>query len=98
MDKIMENNMDSKMDTMVDIHLSLPEEMLAELDSASQELGVKRAHLLRRAISTLLKDLEKERIAREMIKYSEEMADRSGDFVKETEGHVKRRLLEETEW
>ena len=81
-----------------DVHLTIPKELLAELDGAARERGLRRVQFLREVIVDHLRRRKAERVAREMAGYAEEMAGESGDFVAETGRHVARRLLRETEW
>ena len=53
---------------------------------------------MRRLIADFLDRLEKDRTGRSMREYADAMADRSADFVRETDAHTLTRLLEETEW
>ena len=86
------------LDKSVDIHVALPRGMLAALDEEARGRGVRRAHLLREAITEFLRRLEAERTEREMVSYAEQMGEESGEFVGETEPHVAERLLRDTEW
>jgi len=86
------------MENNADIHLSLPEHVLVDLDRLAQQRGVRRAHLLREVIAEYLTRMETERIEQEMKEYAEVLAPHSGEFVRETEAHTVQRLLEETEW
>ena len=81
-----------------DIHLKLPEALLASLEREAQHQGLPRAHLLREAVTEYLARAEAERIDRELEAYVEEMAPYSGEFVAETDAHTVERLLRETEW
>jgi len=86
------------MDKSVDIHLTLPEGLLAALDREARERGLRRAQLLREVVADFLRRLEAERTGREMASYADQMAEDSGEFVGETGPHVARRLLKDTEW
>jgi metal-responsive CopG/Arc/MetJ family transcriptional regulator len=98
MDIRMEARSDTSVDKTVDLHVSLPMDLIAQLDRVAGERRVKRVQVLREAVADYLKRLEAERVGREMKTYADEMAAHSGDFVRETSDHVKRRLLRETEW
>jgi len=82
----------------VDIHVALPRGLLAALDEEARGRGVRRAQLLREAVTEFLRRLETERTEREMASYANKMSEGSGEFVAETEPHVAERLLRGTEW
>jgi len=86
------------MSRTANLHLLIPEELLAEIDRVARERGIRRAHLLREMTADCLRRGREERDAREMQAYAEGMGEASGDFVREAEPHVVRRLLRETEW
>ena len=81
-----------------DLHLKLPEPLLAGLEREARYQGLPRAHLLREAVAEYLTRAEAKHIADEMAAYVEEMAPYSGEFVAETDEHVTELLLRETEW
>jgi hypothetical protein len=84
--------------TIIDIHLTLSEELLASLEKEARERRLPRAHLLREAVAEYLARAEAARVRREMETYAEELAPNSGEFIADTDAHVVQRLLEETEW
>ena len=86
------------MEKKMDIHISLPNEVLERLNQIAREHRVTRALLVREAVTEYLNRKEAERIQREMTRYVEALADDSGDFVAETEAHTVRRLLRDTKW
>lgn len=86
------------MDNTTDLHLMLPKELLADLTRLAKERRVKRAQLIRQALTEFIERLRAERVADEMAKYADAMGESSGDFVRETDEHAVSRLLRETEW
>ena len=86
------------MERVADVHLTLPEELVASMDALALQRGVRRAHLVREALAEYIDRAEKERIRQEMQAYVEALAPYSSEFVLETEAHVVQRLLEATEW
>ena len=90
--------MDVPVDAVAEIHLTLSEKLLAELDRIARSRGVRRAHVLREAVVGYLERLEAERVEREMAEYVDALAPYSGEFVAETEEHTMEMLLRETEW
>ncbi len=81
-----------------DIHISLPDSTLESLDSLAKERRVRRIHLVREAIEEYLRRSEAERVQRRMEQYVEALADRSKEFIAETDAHTVSRLLKETKW
>lgn len=81
-----------------DIHLSVPEDLLAGLDRVARQSGMRRAHIMREAIVNYLRRIDLEEIEREMHDYVEALAPFSGEFVKETDSYTVQHLLRETEW
>ncbi len=98
MDTIMVKKLDTSMDRILELHVTLPEELLAGLDRIANERRVKRTSIVREAITSYLDRIESERIEREMEAYVEALAPHSGEFVAETEPDTMERLLSETEW
>ena len=102
----LEYNMERKSDTwleiiverITDVHLTLPEYLVAGLDRMARQRGIQRAPLVREVIAAYLTGVEAERIAQEMSEYVEALAPYSDEFVRETDAHTVQRLLEETEW
>jgi metal-responsive CopG/Arc/MetJ family transcriptional regulator len=90
--------MDSTADATTDLHVALPDSLVAGLDRLALERGVRRVHVLREAVTDYLVRTEAERLAEEMRAYADEMADASPEFVAETEPDTVRRLLRDTEW
>ncbi len=80
-----------------EIHLKLPEPLVADLEKEARYRGLPRAHLLGEAVAQYLARAEAERIGREMAAYAEELGPDSGEFVAETDAYTVQRLLEETE-
>jgi len=85
-------------DPMKDLHLTLPDPLAEEMDRLATDLGETRNGLMRRALEELLASERKRNLAREMKAYAERMAEESGEFVKETEAIVTRKILKETRW
>jgi predicted transcriptional regulator len=106
MDYSVEDTMDTQnprfvdgiMDKSADLHLTLPKRLLADLSRLAKERNVKRAQLIRQALTEFIERLRAERVAEEMTKYADAMGESSGGFVRETDEHVVNRLLRETEW
>lgn len=86
------------MQRAADVHLSLPEDLLASLDRVARQRGMGRAHLMREAIGEYLRRTEVEDIEREMKAYVEALAPFSEEFVNEMESETAERLLRETQW
>ena len=86
------------MSRTADLHLLIPEEFLVEIDLVARERGIRRTQLLREMIVDSLRRWREEQDAGDMRAYAEEMGEASGEFVREAEPHVVRRLLRETEW
>jgi metal-responsive CopG/Arc/MetJ family transcriptional regulator len=86
------------MDKTTDLHLMLPKKLLADLTRLAKEREVKRAQLIRQALTEFIERLRAERVAEEMTMYADAMGESSADFVRETDEHVVSRLLRETEW
>lgn len=86
------------MEKTADVHLSLPEELVANLDELASQRGMRRAHLVREVIAEYLEQVEAERIEQEMKDYVEALAPQSAEFVRETEAHTLQHLLDTTEW
>ena len=84
------------MDKVRGLRLTLPRSLLSGLDRVARERLVTRARLLREAVAEFLKRCEAERVPREMVAYVEDMAEHSGDFVRETDAHTVDRLLRDT--
>jgi metal-responsive CopG/Arc/MetJ family transcriptional regulator len=82
----------------MDIHLTLPEALLREIDRAAKARGLKRAAALRLAAEELLRRWERERTDEEMRACVRETAAASGEWVRLTARDNRRRLLEETAW
>ena len=83
---------------MKDLHLNLPDDLAEETDRLASDLGETRNGIVRRALENLLDAERKRRLASEMKKYAESMADGSGEFVKETASSVSAKILKETRW
>jgi predicted transcriptional regulator len=83
---------------MKDLHLTLSDSLAEEAARLAADLGETRNGLLRRALEELIASERKRRIASEMKSYAENMAARSGEFVKETRAVVARKILQETRW
>jgi len=98
MDILTDEKTSMNMDRVVDIHLSLPVSLLRDFDRAASARRLRRAQLLRQVIAEFLAAEERSRTTAEMRAYAEEMADRSSDFVRETDEHTTERLLRETQW
>ncbi len=83
---------------MKDLHLTLPDSLADEADRLALELGETRNGLLKRAIEEFIASERKRKLALEMKEYAESMARHSGEFVKETDAAVSRKILKETRW
>ncbi len=83
---------------MKDLHVTLPDSLAEEADRLASDLGETRNGLVRRALEELIASERKRRIAADMKNYAERMAPRSGEFVKETQVAVARKILKETRW
>jgi len=66
---------------MKNLHVTLPDEMVARLDRLTAIEESSRAALVREAVQTFLTSKERELEAREMHLYANEMADLSREFV-----------------
>lgn len=86
------------MDPTTDLHVALPDDLVAGLDRLAKERGKRRVQVLREAVAEYLVRTEAERLTAEMKAYADDMAEHSGEFVAESEEHTVARLLEETEW
>ena len=86
------------MNKFQEIHLALPQTLLAGLDRAARDRGVRRVSLVREALASYLDQIESERRDREMENYAEALAPHSGEFVAESDQHTVEQLLSETEW
>ncbi len=86
------------MDKTTDIHISLPDALLENLDRHARECQVTRVQLVREAVTEYLSRKEAERVQREMSRYVDALADCSDDFIAETDAHTVQRLLRETKW
>lgn len=86
------------MENLADIHLTLPEGLVANLDKLARGRGVRRSQLLREAVADYLNRMEAERIDREMYEYADALGPHSAEFVRETEAHTMERLMETAEW
>ena len=86
------------MDATADIHISLPRDLLTELDHAARARGLRRVGLVRALIEDYLREAEQQRKDHEMYRYAEELAPASGEFIRETDDLTVTRLLRETEW
>ena len=92
----MDSAMDRTTDTTTDLHVALPNSMVAGLDRLAHERGVRRVQVLREAVTDYLVRTEAERLAQEMRAYADEMADASTEFVAETEIDTVRGLLRDS--
>jgi predicted transcriptional regulator len=90
--------MDNKLDGTTDLHVALPNALVADLDRLARERGVRRVHVLREAVAEYVVRAEAERVAAEMRAYVADLADAGGEFVAETEAHTVERMLREVEW
>lgn len=86
------------MGTTTDLHVALPDNLVAGLDRLAEERGQRRVQVLREAVAEYLVRTEAERLVADMRAYVDEMAEHSGEFVAESDVHTVARLLEETEW
>jgi predicted transcriptional regulator len=94
----MEDSPEQAMATSTDLHVALPDNLVAGLDRLAEERGQRRVQVLREAVAEYLVRTEAERLVAEMQAYADEMAGHSGEFVAESGEHAAARLLEETEW
>jgi metal-responsive CopG/Arc/MetJ family transcriptional regulator len=85
-------------DTTTDLHVALPDSLVAGLDALAHERGVRRVQVLREAVADYLVRTEAERTAELMRGYVEEMGEASAELVAETEAATLTRLLRDTEW
>jgi len=90
--------MASRMDTVTDLHIALPDDLISGLDRIARERGLRRVQVIREAVADYLIRSEAERLADEMTAYAERMADHSAEFTMETDADAILRLLRETEW
>ena len=86
------------MDASTDLHIVLPESLVAGLDRLAQERGQRRVQVLREAVAEYLVYAEAQRLTAEMQAYVADMAEHSDAFVAENETHTMARLLESTQW
>jgi metal-responsive CopG/Arc/MetJ family transcriptional regulator len=83
---------------MKDLHVNLPDSLAEEADRLASDLGETRNGLVRRALEDLIASERKRKIASEMKEYAESMAEASGEFIRETDDEVSRKILRETRW
>jgi metal-responsive CopG/Arc/MetJ family transcriptional regulator len=86
------------MEKTTDIHISLPDCLIENLDRLARERRVRRAHLVREAVAGFLSRVEAEQIQRQMAEYVEALSGHSEEFIAETDAHTVQRLLRETKW
>lgn len=86
------------MEFTTDLHVALPDTLVAGLDRLAEERGQRRVQVLREAVADYLERTEAERTAEEMRVYASEMAEFSAEFVAQTEPDAVARLLSDTEW
>lgn len=90
--------MEYSMEHGADVHLTLPEGLVATLDRLATTRGVRRAHLVREALVEYVSRAEAARIDQEIQEYVNALGPYSDEFVREHEEHTLDRLLRETEW
>lgn len=83
---------------MKNIHVILPDACAEEVERLARSLDQTPSGVIRRALERFFESERKRRIAEKMNSYAEEMAQRSGEFVKETGPMVLKKLLKETRW
>ena len=83
---------------MKDIHVTLADETVREVDDLARLRRETRNAVIRRALENYLEAERHRRIADEMRSYAQQMAGHSDDIVRQTGPMVTRKLLEETEW
>ncbi|MBI4587085.1 MAG: hypothetical protein HY717_23995 [Planctomycetes bacterium] len=83
---------------MKDIHLTLPDLTAEKVDCLAREFHETRNRLIRRALEEFFESERKRKLAEEMRRYAQKMAKKSGEFVKEFEPSVVKKLLKETKW
>ena len=86
------------MDKKEDLHVSIHSVVARELSKVARARGIRRAELFRLICDEFLARYARERQNEEMRRYVEEMAPASREFVRETQTHLRQRLLRETEW
>jgi metal-responsive CopG/Arc/MetJ family transcriptional regulator len=86
------------MGSSVNIHMSLPRDVLVDFDRAASELGPRRVGLLRSLVERYLQEIKTQKRDEEMRLYAEELAPASNEFVRETDEYTTARWLRETEW
>ncbi|MBI4600748.1 MAG: ribbon-helix-helix protein, CopG family [Planctomycetes bacterium] len=83
---------------MVDIHVTLPDASAGELDRIARDRGATRNALIRLALEQFFESTRKRAIAEQMHRYAAEMAEASGELVRETDRAVAVKVLKETRW
>ena len=83
---------------MRDMHITLGDDVLAQLNTLSRKLAQSRNLLVRQAVTEFIARKEREAMAREMKSYAQNMAPHSAQFVEESAAHVDQMLREHTQW
>ena len=83
---------------MKDLHLTLPHSVADQLDKLARERGETRIALIRLALEQFFEAERKRKLSKEMRLYAMEMGAHSREFIAETEGTVRKKLLKDTKW
>ncbi len=83
---------------MNSLHIPIHKTLHDELLKVAKSQRTTKTEVARRALEAYIRDYDRQKTFEEMQSYAEEMAEHSGEFIKETDKAVSKQLLASTEW
>jgi metal-responsive CopG/Arc/MetJ family transcriptional regulator len=83
---------------MNSLHISIQEDLHDELLELAKSQKSSKTEIIRRALEAYIRTHQRQKTHQDMKRYAQEMAEHSGEFVKETDKAVTKQLLAATEW
>lgn len=83
---------------MNNLHISIQKDLHDELLELAKSQKSSKTEVVRRALEAYIRTHQRQKTYQDMKRYAEEMAEHSGEFVKETDKAVTKQLLAATDW
>jgi predicted transcriptional regulator len=83
---------------MNSLHIPIHKTLHDELLKVAKSQRTTKTEVARRALEAYIRDYDRQKTFEDMQRYAEEMAEHSGEFVKETDKAVSKQLLSSTDW